>query len=79
MLAAVGILGASIAPFLVGGEPGAPFWLHGYFGTVAMAGLTINILRKWRWIGGVSLFVPYGAAAIVMIGLGGPCPLRSCP
>ncbi|RLQ87261.1 DUF2339 domain-containing protein [Notoacmeibacter ruber] len=72
LLAAIGLIGATAAPFLVGGRPGAPFGLYGYFGTLSLAGLVINILRKWRFISELSLFLPYGAAIFVMLSLGEP-------
>lgn len=68
VLAAVGLLGATVAPFLVGGETDTPGLLNGYFGVVALAGLSINALRKWPWIDALALVLPYGAAVIVLLG-----------
>lgn len=67
VLAAVGILGATAAPFVVGGEPGTPGLLNAYFGLVALAGLSINALRKWPWIDMLALLAPYGAATLVVL------------
>lgn len=68
VLAAVGLLGATVAPFLVGGETNTPGLLNGYFGVVALAGLSINALRKWPWIDALALILPYGAVVIVLLG-----------
>lgn len=71
LLAAIGIVGATAAPFLVGAEPGNPFVIQAYFGAIALAGLTINALRRWRWMDGLALILPYGAAFAVFLGTGG--------
>lgn len=65
LLAGAGIMGATAAPFLIGGDPGAPFLLHSYFMLVALVGLSINTLRKWRWMSGLSLITPYAAGVLV--------------
>ncbi|EKE43168.1 membrane protein-like protein [Oceaniovalibus guishaninsula JLT2003] len=70
-LAAIGILGASGAPFLIGGETGQAALLQGYFGMVAIAGLTVNVLRRWRGIDALSLATPFCAAWAVMALAGG--------
>lgn len=73
-LTAMGLLGATLAPFLVGGEPGAPGLLNAYFGAVTLAGLAVNALRKWRGIDALALFVPYAAAALVAWDMNGFLP-----
>lgn len=65
VMTAVGLIGATAAPFLVGGDPGAPATLNAYFGAVTLAGLAVNALRKWRWIDALAIFLPYGTAALV--------------
>lgn len=67
VLAAVGIIGATAAPFVVGGEPGTPGLLNGYFGLVGLAGLSINALRKWPWVNMLALLAPYAAATLVVL------------
>ncbi|MFZ3583118.1 DUF2339 domain-containing protein, partial [Loktanella sp. DJP18] len=66
VLAVVGIVGATAAPFLAGGEAGSPALMSAYFCLISLAGLVINTLRKWRWIDAVSLILPYAAAGFVM-------------
>lgn len=72
LLTAIGIIGATAAPLVVGGDPGYPGLLHGYYGLVALAGLAVNALQKWRGITEISIALPFGAATLVMMGAGGP-------
>ena len=70
-LAVFGLTGATVAPFLVGGEAGMAELLHGYFGIISLACLAINALKKWRWVSEVALALPFGAAASVAVLAGG--------
>ena len=63
-LAATGIIGATIAPFLAGGDPGHPAILQAYFGLIALTGLLINAAQRWHLISGLALFVPFLGAAV---------------
>jgi uncharacterized membrane protein len=47
LLAAVGIIGALLAPFFVGGSSENPTWLFGYFGIITTVGLAIDTVRRW--------------------------------
>ena len=71
LLAAVGLLGAISAPFLVGGDPGNPFLLQGYFGLIALVGLLIHSVQRWRGFDALSLIVPYLAAFTALLETGG--------
>ncbi len=42
LLAAVGLLGAAAAPFVVGGESEAPYWLYVYFAVIAATGFNLK-------------------------------------
>lgn len=71
LLAVVGLSGATAAPFLAGGEPGAAWLIQGYFGLVMLAGLSVNALKKWRWMTELALVLPFGAASLVQLGMAG--------
>ena len=71
ILAIFGLIGATLAPFLAGGDPGLAYLLHGYFGVVAISSLTINAFKRYPWVDALSLLVPYAAAALVAQGAGG--------
>ena len=47
ILAFAGLTVATLAPFLVGGDPSNPFLLLGYFILVALVGLRIHFVRRW--------------------------------
>src|SRR5690606_8359830 len=49
-LAAVGLIGAAAAPFVVGGQSEAPYWLYIYFVTIAATGLAVDTMRRWAWV-----------------------------
>ena len=49
-LTLVGILGALVAPFLVGGSSDAPELFYYFFGLIAVAALLIDALRRWAWV-----------------------------
>lgn len=66
LLAAVGIIGAVLAPFFVGGASDDPTWLFGYFGIITTVGLAIDTVRRWAWVSVISLICGFGAAFVVM-------------
>ena len=55
LLAAVGVIGAMAAPFIIGGSSDTPSWLFAYFALVTIVGLAIDTLRRWAWVSVVSL------------------------
>lgn len=69
-LAVIGLLGATSAPFLVGGEGGAPEMYFYYFALIAVIGLAIDAVKKWGWVSLLAVALPYGAVAYVL-GFGG--------
>ena len=71
VLAVAGILGAVAAPFLVGGTPDHPSFLHGYFGLVAITGLLIHTIRHWRGFDALSVIAPVAAALFILYISGG--------
>lgn len=72
LLAALGILGAFAAPFLVGGGSDRPELFYGYFGLVALAGLAIDAGRRWAWVSVLALVLVYPASAWLYVGIGRP-------
>lgn len=67
LLAAVGIAGAFIAPFIVGGSSNDPSWLYGYFAVIAALGLGIDAVRRWAWITVLTLVLSYAAGGLVAL------------
>jgi len=71
LLAGVGIVGAMLAPFVVGGDSDAPYWLYGYFGLIAVVGLLVDAARRWAWVSVLSLVLGFVAATLLYLGTGG--------
>lgn len=59
LLAAVGLIGAFGAPFVLGGSNSDPTPLFGYFAIVAAAGLGMDTLRRWAWVSGLTLVLAF--------------------
>ncbi|MGD1935361.1 MAG: DUF2339 domain-containing protein [Candidatus Phaeomarinobacter sp.] len=68
-LIVVGIAGAVLAPFIVGGESAEPNWLFYYFALIAAVGLTVDALKRSAWVSAVAMSVPYVGALLVWIGV----------
>ncbi len=62
VLAAFGLIGAGMAPFLVGGDADSATLFYVYYGCLGIAGLGIDAWRQWRWV---------SVLALVVAGLGG--------
>jgi uncharacterized membrane protein len=74
VLAGVGLAGAGVVPFLVGGDAESASWLYAYFALIAAAGLAVDAVRRWGWVSVLALAVGYGGGAalfLVTSGLGG--------
>ncbi|SDX64830.1 Uncharacterized membrane protein [Ruegeria halocynthiae] len=67
LLAAVGLIGAFAAPFVVGGSSDDPSWLYGYFFIIAVLGLGIDTVRRWAWISVLTLAGAYGAVLLLVL------------
>ena len=50
LLAAGGIIGATAAPFLVGGSSDAAWLFYYYFALIAAAGLAVDTVKRWAWV-----------------------------
>jgi uncharacterized membrane protein len=70
-LAAVGLVGAAAAPFLVGGESETPYWLYGYYAILSAIGLTVDTIRRWAWVSVLAVVLGYGGSWLVLAGTGG--------
>lgn len=67
LLAAVGVIGAFVAPFVVGGSSENPSWLFGYFGLIGAVGLAVDAIRRWGWISVITLVQAYGAGGLIIV------------
>lgn len=66
-LAAIGIIGAMAAPFVVGGSSSDASWLFAYFAIVTITGLAIDTLRQWAWVSVLSLALGFGTATFLIL------------
>ena len=62
LLAAVGLIGAAAAPFIVAGGSDAASWLYGYFALIAATGLGVDAIRRWAWVSVLALILGYAGA-----------------
>jgi uncharacterized membrane protein len=74
-LAAVGVIGAMIAPFIIDGASDTPSFLLLYFFIISAVGLAIDTLRRWAWVSVISLVAGFGAGTMLMLSAGWPVPL----
>lgn len=65
LLAAVGVIGAMLSPFLVGGSSDEVRWLFGYFLLVTVLGLSVDAIRRWAWVSGLTLVLAIGGGVIL--------------
>ena len=68
LLAAVGVIGAFAAPFVVGGSSDDPTIFYGYFAIIAALGLGIDTLKRWAWVSVLSLVLGYVAGWLLVVG-----------
>lgn len=67
LMAAMGLLGAGSAPFIVSGSGEAGVWLYGYFAVIAATGLAVDAGRRWAWISVLALAIGYGGGGLVLL------------
>ncbi|MEJ2021426.1 MAG: DUF2339 domain-containing protein [Maritimibacter sp.] len=72
LLAAIGILGAFTAPFLVGGDSDTPQAFYAYFALIMLTGLAIDAARRWAWVSLLTLVLVYPATWMLYLGAGYP-------
>lgn len=71
LLAAVGLIGAALAPFIVGGGSQAAPWLYAYFALIAAVGLGIDAVRRWTWVSVLALTLGYVMSALSYLAFAG--------
>ncbi|MGB0439660.1 MAG: DUF2339 domain-containing protein, partial [Paracoccaceae bacterium] len=59
LLAAIGLIGAFGAPFVVGESSDTTPLLYGYFIILAALGLGIDTVRRWAWVTALTLVLGY--------------------
>jgi uncharacterized membrane protein len=70
-LAAVGLIGAAVAPFVVGGDSDAPYWLYAYFAVIAGVGLFVDTVRRWAWVSVLAVVLGIAGGHLTFVGAGG--------
>ncbi len=63
LLAAIGILGAIAAPFVVGADSDAADLLHYYFAVIVVVAMLVDTIKRWAWLSGYALLLGFAAAA----------------
>ncbi len=71
VLTAIGLIGATITPFVVGGSSDQPEFFFYYFALIALTGLLIDTIKQWLWPSMLGLIVTYAAATLLFLGAGG--------
>lgn len=69
LLVAVGLLGGTIAPFIVGGDADAPHGLHAHFALIGLTGLAVDAVRRWpfRWVSALALICGIGGSGLLVV------------
>lgn len=70
LLVAVGLLGATAAPFIVGGASNSLDWLYAYFALIAAVGLGVDAVRRWAWVSVLALGLGYVGGFLTQLGTG---------
>lgn len=73
-LVAIGLIGATAAPFAVGGSSNSVTWLFAYFGLIAMVGLAVDAWRRWAWVSVLALVLAIAAGWLLHAASGGEAP-----
>lgn len=67
LLAAIGIIGAMISPFIIGGSSDDPSALLIYFAIIVTVGLAIDTVHRWAWVSVISLLLGFLAGFLLLI------------
>ncbi|MEO9574983.1 MAG: DUF2339 domain-containing protein [Tateyamaria sp.] len=70
LLTTVGVVGAFLAPLLVGSTVPANNWLYLYFGIITAVGLGVDTLRRWAWVSALSVALGFGMGWLTLQGGG---------
>ncbi|MEP5632582.1 MAG: DUF2339 domain-containing protein [Tateyamaria sp.] len=68
LLTAVGVIGAFVAPMLVGSSVPATNWLYLYFAIVTAVGLGVDTLRRWGWVSVLSVALGFLMGWLTVLG-----------
>ncbi len=66
LLATLGVFGALLAPFLVGGNSDNAGLLHLYFALIAAIALLIDAYKRWAWLSALALIGAFGASWLLL-------------
>ena len=72
VLTVVGILGATAAPYLVGGSSEQTWMLQYYFALIAVAALAIDSFKRWAWVSVLGLIATLGSIWFIFLVSGAP-------
>ena len=72
VLTVVGILGATSAPYLIGGSSDDAWILHYYFVLIALAALAIDTLKRWAWVSVLALLATGASLWLAYLGTNAP-------
>ncbi len=67
LLAAIGVVGAYAAPFVIGGSSEDLSPLLAYFALIATLGLGIDTVRRWAWISVLTLCGAFATGTLLML------------
>lgn len=67
LLAMVGIIGATVAPFLVGGSSDDGWLFYYYFALIAVAGMLVDAIKHWAWVSALALVFTFIAAWLTFV------------
>ncbi|MEO9824058.1 MAG: DUF2339 domain-containing protein [Paracoccaceae bacterium] len=67
VLTVVGILGATSAPYLIGGSSDSVWVLQYYFALIALAALAIDTLKRWAWVSVLGLLATFGSIWFIFL------------
>ena len=70
VLAAVGILGASLAPFITGSDSDNSWIVHYYLAMVAAVALGIDTVKRWAWISAIGLIATLTGSTVLWLDKG---------
>ncbi len=68
LLLAIGLIGASVAPFLIASTDQPTPLLYGYYALIAAIGLAADAVRRWAWVSVLALLLAYLGGAMMMAG-----------
>ncbi len=68
LLVSVGLIGAALAPFLVGSDAAPTSLLYLYFGLITATGLAVDAMRRWAWVSVLALVLGYVGGLLMLQG-----------